>query len=105
MCNCKNVNFGTYGQPGQNRSVVCTPQGRRQYIDNCILPELKDLWQKDIKTTESCCGHNKTNGYISVENEFIKQMQILGYVQEVRKEIFYPKSVPITNKFKDEYKN
>ena len=98
MCNCKNVNFGTYGQPNQNRSVVRTPQGRRQEIDNCILPELKTLWKASIKTVESCCGHNKQNGYIAVEDEFIEQMQAMGYVEETRKDLFYPKSIPITNK-------
>jgi len=78
--------------------VVCTPQGRRQEIDNCILPELKTLWFTGIKTVESCCGHNKSNGYIAVEDEFIEQMQAMGYVEETRKDLFYPKSVPI--KFK-----
>ena len=98
MCNCINVNFGTYGQPNQNRTVVSTPQGRRQEIDNCILPELEDLWTQGIKTEESCCGHNKTNGYISVPDEYIEKMLALGYVQEIRKDCFYPRSIPITNK-------
>jgi len=107
MCNCpKNAKFGNYGseESRKYRNVVCTPQGRRQEIDNCVLPELKILWSQGIKTIESCCGHNKSNGYIAVADESIQQMQTLGYVEETRKNLFYPKSTPITNKF-NHYQN
>ena len=98
MCDCINVQFGTYGQQDQNRTVVCTPQGRRQEIDNCILSELKDLWNKGIITLASCCGHNKINGSIIVED--CDKMKSLGYINwPDHEDWFYPQSIPITNKW------
>ena len=125
MCNCKNVNFGTFGQPNQNRTAVMTCLGKMQEIDNCILDELKHLWEYHIITLASCCGHNKVNGSIIVDESSVEVMKQLGYVEsrefnkytsqeilnmntdernkfhEEGKGWFYPKSIPITNKFNE----
>lgn len=101
MCNCINVNFGTFGQPNQNRTAVMTCLGKVQEIDNCILDELILLWIHGIMTIASCCGHNKINGSIIVDHPFIDWMKQHGYVESEKKNWFYPKSVPITNKFNE----
>jgi hypothetical protein len=101
MCNCNNIGFGTFGQPNQNRTVVDTCYVKRQEIDNCIFEELQILWACKILTEASCCGHNKINGCIIVDDhESARRMRVWGYVEYSNHTgWFYPKSIPITNKF------
>lgn len=90
MCHCKNVEMGSYS----NQSVLTTPQGKIAGIDNCLVDEIKSLWDLGIQTIESCCGHNKVSGYIAVSDDSIPQMIKLGYLQQDinRPDIFYPKT-------------
>lgn len=104
MCDCKNVSFGTFGIEGQNRTAVMTCFDEMQEIDNCILDELQELWKLGIVTYASCCGHNIVNGSIIIDDEIsAKKMRELNYLQYWEPELqgfwFYPKSIPITNKF------
>ena len=68
-------------------------------IDVCLIPEVVSLWELGIKTTGCCCGHNKREPYIGVEEEFIPQMKELGYkvhpneLHPTREDSFYPKSI------------
>ncbi len=114
MCDCENVGFGTFGQPNQNRTAVETCMGRIQEIDNCILAELQYLWKYHIITFASCCGHNKVNGSIIVDESEINKMKLMGYVQadiwpgkrkfhEEESTWFYTKSVAITNKYPNQW--
>ncbi len=48
-------------------------------IDNCLVGEIKDLWNRGIQTTASCCGHNIVPAVISVIPEHIEKMEALGY--------------------------
>jgi len=48
-------------------------------IDGCILEEVENLWALGIQTVESCCGHNREQGYISVVDKDIEKMKQLGY--------------------------
>lgn len=84
MCSCVNIEIQSYG----NQTILEYPDWfesskrvRSAGIDNCILEEIKSLWAFGIQTTESCCGHNKTQGYISVleKPHFINMMKGLGY--------------------------
>lgn len=50
-------------------------------IDPCIYDEICDLWSKGIITYGSCCGHNKTESMVNVDNSNISQMIDLGYIQ------------------------
>ena len=61
-------------------------------IDNCLLEEIKQLWESGIQTTESCCGHNVAPAYISVVDEHIEKMMELGYVQGSGAGVFEPKT-------------
>ncbi len=106
MCKCINVGFGTFGQPNQNRTAVLTCWNKLQEIDNCILDELQQLWDLGIKTEASCCGHNLVSGTIIINclySAFI--MRNMGYIEYSDPGLqgfwFYPKSIPITNKFYD----
>ncbi len=98
MCNCKNVDFGTFGQSEQNRTAVETCYGKIQEIDNCILDELQSLWRQRVLTDASCCGHNKINGSIIVPNDWVEFMKSRNYIEAENPTWFYPKSIPITNK-------
>jgi hypothetical protein len=80
MCNCKNIENGSYGnqimipKPNHikyNNSMIC--------IDRCIADEIISLWRLGIKTTGCCCGHNNLPGYVGVENSDIPKMKALGY--------------------------
>lgn len=102
MCNCVNIKMGSY----DNQSAVHTPDGKLVGIDNCILDEIKNLWELEIVTVESCCGHNITQGFIAVDQNSIWKMRALGYEPfhikawpYRRDEYFKPKSIP---KIKDE---
>ena len=109
MCNCNNIEIGSYN----NQTCVDIPSHMEDYknyklsnglksvicIDNCILEEIKHLWNLEIKTTGCCCGHNKLDGFIGVVNEDVSKMKQLGYevrVNEIRpndEDSFHPKSV------------
>ena len=96
MCNCIHVNFGTY----ENIITLDNPfypknsTKRLVDIDNCIVDEIKNLWDEDIQTIASCCGHNKQDAIITVISEDFDKMVDLGYVVcEDYNNTFYAKSV------------
>ena len=73
--NCKKVllqtpKFITYNsEPERHKKVVS--------IDICISNEIKDLWNRGIKTTGCCCGHGRKLGFIEVDDKNIKDMEEL----------------------------
>lgn len=74
---CHNVDFGTY----KNAVAVKAPWGKFVTLDICIIPEVKWLWDKGIKTINSCCGHGDKNlAYVAVGDEHRDQMDELGYL-------------------------
>lgn len=76
-CQCKDVDFGIY----EAAVWVINPfTNRKTTIDVCVLAEVVYLWNQDIETVESCCGHNQTHGYIAVTDESIKVMKEIGYI-------------------------
>ncbi|KAA6342910.1 hypothetical protein EZS27_009370 [termite gut metagenome] len=93
MCQCNNVGFGSYA----NTVLVSVPSHiyplmnclgeikrvQKITIDRCILPEIQGLWEKGIHTIGSCCGHNKSYGYIQVIEEDIPRMEKLGYKHDI----------------------
>ena len=75
-CTCKDIEFGSY--------KACVPlwddfRKRVVYADVCLAIELNELWKRNITTIECCCGHNKENGYIAVNDSDYFRMQELGY--------------------------
>jgi len=90
-CDCENISFGSYV-----RTIPVWYDARKRVvgIDICIVIEILNLWKLGIITIESCCGHNKSKGYIAVDEIFITKMLELGYKQDKEHEldnIFYPK--------------
>jgi hypothetical protein len=47
-----------------------THADRRSYvkIDSCIAPIVRALARAGIRTRGSCCGHNKCDGYITLQD-------------------------------------
>jgi len=39
---------------------ILTPEGRLIYVDPHMMPILKHLWDRGVKTIFSCSGHRKT---------------------------------------------
>lgn len=78
MCNCKNIKIGSYS----NQTTLVYPDWfesehfiRTAGIDNCLVEEIKNLWNKGIQTTANCCGHNIASAVISVIPEHIEKME------------------------------
>lgn len=91
MCDCINVEVGSYSNQleipapkhliewaekvnfslGGDKKTVC--------VDRCLVDEIKYLWSLGITTTGCCCGHNKVESYIGVEEKDIPRMKQLGY--------------------------
>lgn len=94
MCKCKKfVEFGDYSR----MSIIDTRNGRIQ-VDRCLAKEVQFLNDvHKIKTIQSCCGHNKVEGWIAVSQDNIEEMEQLGYEHYVNplypnaREFFYPK--------------
>lgn len=71
-------------------------------IDNCLIEEIKKLWEKGIHTKGCCCGHSQNSGFIQVEKDDLQKMLELGYEWYTdypkefggknRKDAFIPKS-------------
>lgn len=48
-------------------------------VDRCLAGEIKKLWAARVKTTGSCCGHNRARPMINVAPEYHARMVALGY--------------------------
>ena len=85
-----------------NCSVLVSPRvtglDKDICFDGCMFFELKQLWDKGIKTLGCCCGKHvnseEKSAYIQVAPEFVDQMLEIGY--EFEKEYvwaFKPKKI------------
>ena len=104
---CQDVKFDSYGcaysiylpYKVEGYKVEGQKEGAKLVaVDKCLLPEILQLWEMDIKTTGCCCGHDKLKPFISVKKEFVKQMEEMGYKHQKNKYSlkdnthFYPKT-------------
>lgn len=65
-------------------------------IDQCIVEEIKYLWENNIHTYHCCCGHGVRKGNVIVDKKDTNKMKKLGYVidKESNKDgCFYLKSL------------
>lgn len=92
MCNCKNVEVGTYANqiklaaPKHMLPLTnCIGEVKEPFIciDKCLEDEIKSLWSKGIHTIGCCCGHNVRCGYIQVDGLDAEKMVELGYKCDV----------------------
>jgi len=107
MCNCKNVEFGSYDnqvelpRPSHMRGRKEGSDSETICVDRCLSNEIQELWWLGIATTGCCCGHNKGNQYpfIGVIETDIQKMKDMGYVVQFnpmhpqRQDGFIPKSL------------
>jgi len=77
---CHQVDFGTY----KNSVGLMAPWGDLITVDICMIPEIKWLWNKGIRTIECCCGHGKEPPYIAVTDGNRQIMEELGYTPDPR---------------------
>lgn len=89
-CNCRNVSCGSYDNTiilgyypcmyeyRDNRSKAGLPSNGIQ-VDKCIVDQVVFLWENNIRTLGSCCGHNRTQGFINVYPEDYDKALSLGF--------------------------
>lgn len=95
MCDCKNVEIGSYKAAitvKRPPHMISKIKGDMVSIDSCILKEIQYLWSLGITTYGCCCGHNKVESMVNVDDKDIDKMLELGYVQnhpdKTRKDTF-----------------
>lgn len=114
MCNCINIETQSAACYAQ-MITVDIPDHMSEYrdarlraglsgqvsIDPCIYDEIKGLWDKGVITYGSCCGHNKYEPFVNVDQRNIQQLLDMGYVQnhpdKNRKDTFKLHDQPVNN--------
>jgi hypothetical protein len=87
MCKCIDIEYGTYENTillgyypimaeYQKNRIKAGLSGRGITVDRCIADQIIELWENDIRTYGSCCGHNKGRGYINVRESFDKAISL-----------------------------
>ena len=104
-CNCENITPQSKECYSQMITVEI-PEHMKEYrnnrvkaglsskisIDPCIYDEICELWKLGIITYGSCCGHNKQESFVNVDESNISKMLEMNYVQnhhdKTRKDTF-----------------
>lgn len=106
MCNCVNIEIGSYGNQVELSRPPHMPSIRgvnTVCVDKCLRNEILYLWSLGIITTGCCCGHNKVASYIGVEEKDIDRMKKMGYTVQLnniypeREDSFIPKTSLISS--------
>ncbi len=90
MCGCKDIEMGSYANTVTINGVQ---------MDRCIAYEIEYLWMMGIKTTASCCGHNKALPIITVLEGYVFHMELMGYDHQTNPSApeeenhFWPKTI------------
>ena len=86
MCNCPK---GTKVQEYQNTVELKAPEwSSKKYIviDKCIAPEIQALWDHNVRTSGSCCGHHIYEPYINpMRFTDACTMVNMGYIVQLNK--------------------
>jgi len=56
MCDCYSYNWDIGNEKGK---ILTTLDGNKILIDNCIAEIIQALWNKELWTEGSCCGHGR----------------------------------------------
>lgn len=91
-CSCVNVEIGSYTNQIWVHAPVHMLKENGYCLDRCIAEEVMRLWMMGIKTTGCCCGHNKVQPYIGVEESDVTKMILMGY-KRIDDLNFEPKSI------------
>lgn len=101
-CDCVDIEIGSY----DNQVVLPRPPHMPSTrgvdticVDACLKDEILHLWSIGITTTGCCCGHNKLEPFIGVDDKDIQRMKDMGYIVHPNncrpgdEDQFYPKSL------------
>lgn len=94
MCDCENVEMGSYDNTVLLGFYPCMREYRKNRlkadlsdygitVDKCIANEIINLWENGIRTLGSCCGHNKVKGMINVHPKDFSKAISMGYEKYV----------------------
>lgn len=83
-CLCKSYNDPQAYQTVENRILTYPFTGKTVCIDDCIADTILFLWDKDIQTVGSCCGHNQDHPSLVLEQESAKDNTIAAVIQAIR---------------------
>lgn len=90
MCRCVDVSLGSYS----NTTLLGYYPVMREYhdnrveagmsdygicVDSCIVDQVVLLWENGVRTYGSCCGHNKVQGMINVDERDYEKAISLGF--------------------------
>ena len=110
MCDCKGIETGSY----DNTILLGYHETMREYRDNrknsglpengicvdrCLMDEVMSLWDAGIRTYGCCCGHNKVDAYINVDEADFDKAIRLGWIKYTfendhdRRDTIIPKSI------------
>lgn len=101
-CNCVNVEVGSFDNQIELPRPPHMPTSRGVEticVDVCLKDEILHLWSLGITTTGCCCGHNKVEPYIGVDEKDIPIMKTMGYKVQFNncrpndEDSFKPKSI------------
>lgn len=85
-CHSYNGDFGTLPEVKLTMLTSILPNGDRKYkdvmIDACIAPVIKHLWDNEVNTAGSCCGHGKRPPSIVLGNDAENYSQIREWIKE-----------------------
>lgn len=70
MCNCRSYNLGLGETPERVVELPSFAGGEFETvcIDECIADVILELWNRELFTLGSCCGHNLKNPSIVIPN-------------------------------------
>jgi hypothetical protein len=74
MCKCISYNQPEKYQIIKTKILFYKYLNKTVCIDACIADCIKQLWEAGIKTTGSCCGHNKNKPSVIVKTNTEKKV-------------------------------
>ena len=83
-CLCKSYNNPEQRQVVEEKILTYPFTGKAVSIDDCIADTILFLWNKGIRTTGSCCGHNRDNPSVILEQDNATEDIVLAALQVIR---------------------
>jgi hypothetical protein len=60
-------------------SLVLTARGRVRRVDVCLRALIQHLNENGIMTFDSCCGHGRSHGHVTIGEEDAERARSLGF--------------------------
>jgi hypothetical protein len=91
-CHSYNGDFGNTPEVRITKLTAILPDGERKYkdimIDACIAPAIRHLWDNEVNTINSCCGHGNKPPSIVLGEGAENYSQIRKWIKEKDKRWF-----------------